>query len=297
MKVLLIGGSGLIGKYLLATVPAGNNVLATYQRETERDLKGIRLDITDRFQVTRLVTEHKPDLIIHAASVGNIDFCEYHQEIAWKVNVTGTQNVIEASQTVNAKVIFLSSNAVFTGDNPPYNEDSPYGPLNYYGESKVAAEVIVKKYLPNVILLRLVTMYGWNYPNSRMNPVTWILERMQQKKTTPIVNDVTGNHLWAGQAAETIWKAVINQCYGEIIHIAGKECSTRYAFLCKVADTFGYDQNLLQSVTSNYFSHLAKRATNTCFDVKKMQRLLGMIPLTDLEGLRIMKRFRITGLE
>ncbi|EKD94383.1 MAG: hypothetical protein ACD_26C00081G0002, partial [uncultured bacterium] len=187
-----------------------------------------------------------------------------------------------------AKFIFFSSNAVFDGENPPYYENSPTHPVNYYGLTKVAAENLVKTYLPNSIIFRLTTMYGWNNAKERKNPATWLIDRLTKKIPTPVVRDVFINFLWVGQAATAVWQTIRLKKFGETFHIADKDCISRFEFAKKLSQVFGFNNSLIKSTTSFEFRNLAPRPKNACLITKKMQIAVGIKPISVLSGLKLM---------
>ncbi len=289
MKIVLIGGTSLLGRKLFYSTPRLYHVIPSHFQHPLNPTS-VELDITKINQVIKLVKSTRPNIIIHASSIGDVDYCENHQKEAWRVNVEGTQNIIKAAQLVDARCVFFSSNAVFDGKAAPYDEQSTTTPINFYGQTKVAAEKIVTNYFPKATIFRLTTMYGWNDSRERQNPASWLIERLEKKLITPVVTDIFNNHLWVGQAAQAVWKAIEKSEWGHVFHIAGKNCLSRYDFAVELADVFKLNKQLLKPVTSDYFSRLTPRASNTCFSTHKMKRVLGIVPLSLKKGLEIMKK-------
>lgn len=287
MKILLTGATGLLGKQLVKSCPKGFELFSTSKQGSKSSAIKL-LDITKLDSVLSAINKIKPDLIIHTASLGNVDYCQSHQKEAWLANVLGTQNLLHAAKSKNAKFIFFSTNAVFDGNSPPYTENSPVHPLNYYGKTKVEAEKLVSGYIHHSIIFRLTTMYGWPGPHERANPATWIIAKLKQNRSFPVVTDVYNNHLWVGQAADCVWRAVAASPFGKLFHIAGRECVSRYEFACRVAEAFNLNQKLLIPVTSSYFRNLSPRAKNTCFATTKMEKQLKVVPLSIKAGLKFM---------
>lgn len=290
MRILLVGCTGLLGKTLLKTAPNHVRIIPTTHRQDVAGIKKIMLDCIDAKQVSNVIQKARPDILINAASLGDVDYCENHQEEAWNVNVLGNKNLLSAAKWVKARFIFFSSNAVFDGKHAPYSEEYETHPVNFYGKTKVQAEQdITKQYASQSIIFRLNTMYGWNDSRERQNPATWIIDRLRKNKRTPVVTDVYNNHLWVGQAASCVWKAIEKEMYGELFHIAGKDCISRHEFCRTVAKVFHLNKELLTKVTSDYFKAITPRALNTCVLTKKMEALLNVKPLSLLEGLGKMK--------
>src|SRR5688572_6590804 len=146
MKTLITGGSSLLGKALLNTIPQDYQVESTWYTNYVGAQAGHQLNVTDKSQVRYLFDRVQPELVIHCAANGSVDFAEKNYSEASLVNVQGTENILRAARDYHAKVVYISSNAVFDGDNPPYSEVSHLSPINAYGSIKKQAEQKVREY-------------------------------------------------------------------------------------------------------------------------------------------------------
>jgi len=290
--LLIIGGTGLLGLALIKRRPGKLKILPTYAHYEPKkgydQLKFAKLDITHKNEVNLFITKLNPYLVIHTASIGNVDFCEKNKQTAYEVNVKGTENIISACNKTNSKIIFISSNAVFSGNEAPYSETSRVSPINYYGKTKVLGEEIIKQSKLDYTIVRLVLMYGWNYKKERSNAVTWLLKKLINKEKVKIVNDTYVNPVLNMQAADAIWRIVTLDKRG-LFHVGGAERTNRYDFARLTADVFGYDKNLIEPVNSNYFQGITKRMYDTTYSTQKMEKELKIRPLTLREGLTHMK--------
>lgn len=292
--VLLTGGTGLLGLALMGLRPKKYQIVATYNNFHKKDLpifsncQFVKLNIINNKEVVKLFSKIKPNILIHAASLGNVDFCEKNKKKAWQVNVLATRNLISACKNYHTKMIFTSSNAVFDGINPPFKETDQTNPLDYYGKTKVRIEKDLIKSKISYCIVRLMTMYGWNHPQERANPVTWLLEQLTQKKTIKIVNDIYNNHLYIKDAAKAVWQIIKLNKLG-IYHIAGSESISRYELSLRVAKIFNYDPGLILPVNSSFFPSLAPRPKNTTFDITKISQNLKINFLNPSQGINDMK--------
>ncbi len=297
MKVLITGGTGLLGKSLIETAPPSTEMTATAVTDPKNvvpaSCHGVRLDVRDAAAVQKVVTEMQPQVIIHTASIGSVDYAQQHPEETRAVNVAGTAHIVAAAAAVKAHLIYISSNAVFNGTRAPYREEDPVSPVNIYGELKVKAERLVTAChtIPTTIV-RPILMYGWNHPTERINPVTWVLRELAKGVTLPVVTDTYTNPLWAPNCAEAIWRIVALKTPG-VFHLAGRDRVNRYEFAVETAQVFGLNPAQLKPVTSEFFPEIAPRAPDTSYDTSKMARLLGVPPVGLREGLETMKRARL----
>lgn len=289
-KVLFTGATGLLGKYFFLQKPSNFDLYGTYIKNLKVDNANLfTLDVSSEDDVNALFEKIMPDFVVHAAALGNVDYCETHRDEARNVNVIGTQNVLNASKKINAKLIFTSSNAVYDGENPPYSEEAPEHPLDYYGKTKLEGEDLVRKSEVPYVILRLMTMYGWPPEGGRSNPVSWVINELRNKKEVNIVNDIFNNHLFAGQAAEVIWKLIENDKFNKTYNLAGGEVVSRLDLALETAQVFNLDKSLINSVSSDFFKNIVPRPKNTSFDISKIEEELGVRLYTVREGLLKMK--------
>lgn len=235
--------------------------------------------------------ESKPDLVIHAASVGSVDYVEHHRQETWEINVGGTQNVGQMCMRHGAKLIFISSNAVFDGERPFYAEDGPINPINYYGQLKVEGERWVQSSCHENAIVRPILMYGWHLPTERGNWVTTWIRMLSQGNRVKVVDDVRSKPLFSCNCADAIWSIIAQNRTG-LFHVAGADHITLYQFALKTGEVFGLDGSLIDPVPSSFFPEIASRPRDTSFDTTKMERILGVKPLGVLEGLTRMKAER-----
>ena len=299
MKVLITGGTGLLGSQLLRSAPDGVQLFATYHTNLllpqVENTDFSQLEITDAIAVRKLMKQIRPDVVIHTAAKSSPDFCEKFPEDAWKINVQGTRNVMKYGSDIGAKVFIMTSNHVFSGKNPPYKESSQRDPVNRYGKTKLQNEEDAMHGRYNATVLRLMTMYGWGNPAGQKNTAMWVIDMLSSEKSIKVVDDVYNNFLWVGQAADIIWRLVNEKRRMKLLQIAGAEVADRYTFAKKVANVFSLDTSLLSAVPKSFFQDEAPRPLNTIYDTKQVEKIILPDNLFNLmEGLKAMKKFQPT---
>jgi dTDP-4-dehydrorhamnose reductase len=298
MKIIITGGSGILGGYLVETAPARFQITATYHSNLPRS-EGCGfawLDITDASAVDGLFREIKPEAVIHTAGAANVDFCQKNQEQGYSNNVTGTGNIISACRAGNIRLIHLSTNAVYGGDAPPYGEESPMEPVNIYGQQKKESDNLVRKSGLDWTIVRPILMYGWSRPWSRKDFVVWVLENLKAGKPVKLVDDVSENPLSAEVCAQAIWGCLEKRMAGEF-NLAGKDVVNRYQLGLTAAKVFGHDPGLIEPVKNESFKNIAPRPANTSFNALKMASVLGLEPQPLEEGLRRMMDSRPSSMD
>lgn len=255
------------------------------------DCNKYHVDITDIGLVSNAINETKPDYVIHTASIADVDYVEKNRDKAKRNNLGGTINIIEACRKTGAKMIYVSSNAVFDGKDAPYSECSAVNPINYYGQLKVEEEDAVRKSGLKYAIVRPILMYGWNLAVERKNPVTWLIDVLKLGKEIRMVDDIFCNPLFVEDCCSVILKIIALNKEG-IFHVGGESEMSRYEFACVIADIFNYDKNLIKSVKNSYFPNISPRPMNTTYCIDKIKNELQIFPLSPWEGLKIMKRTR-----
>jgi dTDP-4-dehydrorhamnose reductase len=285
------GGTGLLGKGLEETLPPGWRIVSLHQRDYKVENSKSRhliLDIRDKRAVDRLFARTAFDAVVHAAGIASVDYVEKHYAESLESNIVGTLNVTSACRRAGTHLIYVSTNAVFDGRKAPYREDDPVHPINKYGDLKVQCERIVRETLSHWTIVRPILMYGWNHMVTRPNPATWIYEKLMRGETVSMVDDVWENPLYNISCGRALW-AVVHKRPEGAFHIAGKDSVNRWQFAKEVAGVFGLDAALVKRVSSKAFPEIALRPRNTTFVTTRMERELGVRPLTLREGLTAMK--------
>lgn len=293
-RIVITGGTGLLGKALLETAPADLQVLGTYHRNVpavEWRSRFRPLDVRDNRWVERFFNTFRPQAVIHTASVGAVDDAQQNPDAVREVNVEGTQIIARACERWGAHLIHISSNAVFNGEHPPYAEEAPLRAVNRYGEMKIEAEESVRKSLGTSLILRPILMYGWPFPWGRGNVVTRWLASLEKGEPIEVAQDVTSMPLFVTSCAEVIWAALQRKTMG-IVHVAGKDRLDLVTFARQTARIFGFNEDLIQPVPSDRLDLLAPRPRDTSFVITRMIQELKVKPVSVAEGLTQMLRSR-----
>ncbi len=294
--VIITGGTGLLGTHLLLNKPENVQVVATvHEYKTVLDLPDVEyvdVDVRSKDEVEALVEKYQPYAVIHTAAHGRLDYCQKNQEDAHQTNVMSTQYFVDALKKINGKILFCSTNATFDGYHPPYNEESPQDPKNYYGQTKVMSEKYIRQSGVNYTIMRLMTMYGWNFQPQRKNMVSMLIEKLRKGEQLWMTNDVWNNMLYAKEAAKFFWQVILTpeKTDQQTFNIAGSERANRYETTMVACEVFELDKALVTEVDSDYFKgQEVPRAPDTCFDTSKAQEVMHFQPIDLKTGFGDMK--------
>jgi dTDP-4-dehydrorhamnose reductase len=292
MKVLITGANGLLGQKLSSLLDSkkGIDLITTARSPLAIQLKkGVfqLLDITNQEAVNRVISAVGPDVVINTAAMTQVDHCETEREKCWLSNVIAVEYLVKACERENAKLIHVSTDFVFDGTEGLLREDAKPHPVNYYGESKLAAERIIQESKIDWAILRTVLVYGITSDLSRSNIVLWVKNSLEQGKVINVVNDQWRTPTLAEDLAMGCYLAAAKNATG-IFHISGEKMMTPYDIAMETARFFKLDQSLIKATDSKTFKQPAARPLKTGFDITKAKTELGYTPHTFTEGLSIL---------
>lgn len=291
MKVLVTGANGFVGHYLCKhLLQNGHLVTATGKGHCRqpyaesREFTYRELDFTNAVTVDAVLVTEKPQVIIHAAAMSRPNDCELDKEQAYLVNVKGTENLLKASAKYNCFFIFLSTDFIFDGKTGMYKEDDEPGPVNYYGKTKLLAEVLVKQYPHHWSIVRTVLVYGPPM-SGRPNLLSIVKEKLEKGETYSVVEDQLRTPTYVEDLASALVLISEKKVTG-IFHISGNDVITPYQMAAKAAEYLRLDTSLLKKVTADNFKEAALRPLKTGFVTEKARRMLGYKPVSFQEGLQ-----------
>ena len=250
MKVLIIGASGFIGDYLRRRLAQNTRfeVTNTYNANPPEDIDKSwhSLEITDRYRLQQIFQEARPDVVVLLAAIADVKAAETGPERATYVNADGARQVSKLCTQHNARLIFLSSEYVFTGNRGNYKEDEKPDPNTHYGRTKWQAELAVSEEASNWSIVRTSLVFGWPLPGRR-NLATVIVDRL--KNGEPFEGD-TGTYrtpIYVEHLTEGITELVANSHPGTF-HISGTDWMNMYQFGLAVAEAFDLDKSLVSPI-------------------------------------------------
>ena len=290
MRLLLTGSNGLLGQKLMKLLMAdghfeviavarGKNRLSEQAGYTFRSV-----DLTIKEEIDAVMAEFKPEVVINTAAMTNVDECELNQEACWKANVGSVEYLVEACEKTSSFFIHISTDFIFDGSEGPLTEEAMPNPVNYYGESKLAAEKIILQSSLQYAIVRTVLVYGIVHDMSRSNIILWVKDNLEQGKSIKVVDDQWRTPTLAEDLAMGCYLIARAKATG-IFNISGDDMLTPYDMAQLVAAYFELDNTLITRADSSTFSQPAKRPPKTGFVIDKAQTALGYVPHTFEEGI------------
>jgi len=186
----------------------------------------------------------KPDVVIHAAGNKNVRFCEDHPDEAYRTNAHGTQNVARSCRNFGARMIYLSTDLVFSCATGDYKENELPQPTLAYGRSKLLGEKLALEELKDVAVCRSGGIYGKGSPL-----LSWFSTEINAGRTVDCFVDVFNTPTYLENLAEMMEVILSNRLSG-VFHTVGRERVSRFEFFQSYADTFGLDVSLLVPIST-----------------------------------------------
>jgi dTDP-4-dehydrorhamnose reductase len=288
--VLITGANGFVGSYLSRLLLDGFKVVATGKGACRLDINHPHfryesLDFTVEKEVSGLLASLQPEVIVHAGALSKPDECEQDRVAAYRTNVTATGYLLKEAARLKSFFVYLSTDFIFSGEEEGmYSEDDAAAPVNYYGQTKLEAEALVKQYPFDWSIVRTVLVYG-KPQGGRDNIVTMVAKNLAVGVPLKIFHDQLRTPTYVEDLAQGL-KTIIDKRVTGVFHLSGEDVRTPYEMAVEVARHLGYDSNLIEKVTEQSFSQPARRPLRTGFNLSKAKRLLDYRTTPFAEGLQ-----------
>ena len=277
-KILLLGAGGLLGKDLAGQLKGIYRVLGA---------KSADLDIRDSRAVNEYFQTMKPEIVLNAAAMVDVDKCENDREAAFAVNASGAENVARACRETGARLIHFSTDYVFDGaKGTPYIETDPVNPVNIYGQSKLEGERKVLEILPQACVVRISWLFGAARENFVIKTINEgrahykaVLEG-QTPEPLPVVADQISSPTWTVDIAEQTGRLIAHPLEG-IVHAASEGYASRYDLADFMFEEISWDVKL-RRVNAIDYTFKAPRPLFTALENRRLNET----------GINVMRDYR-----
>ena len=259
MKLFVTGAAGQLGHdIIIEAEKRGHEVIGTDLGER---WDGLQMDITDAEAVSRTIREIDPDIVYHCAAWTAVDAAEDAEEIVFRVNALGTQNIAEACKETGCKMVYISTDYVFDGQGTePWQPDCKnYAPLNVYGRSKLAGEEAVTGTLDKYFIVRIAWVFGVNGNNF----IKTMLNVGKKYDTLRVVNDQIGTPTYTLDLARLLVDMGETDKYGYYHATNEGGYISWYDFACEIFRQAGYSTKVIPVTTEEYGLSKAARPANS----------------------------------
>lgn len=259
MKVLITGVKGQLG-YAIAKhcIQCGYDYLGV-----DRD----ECDITDEAKVKSVISDYHPDIIVHCAAYTAVDKAESDKELCYKINVLGTMYIAQACKSIDAKLVYFSTDYVFSGEGTEFYKPDDIDrihPQNEYGLTKHKSEQIVADQLSKYFILRI----SWLFGNGN-NFIKTMLKLSQTHEEIRVVDDQIGSPTYTEDLAALVMKMMLTDKYG-IYHATNENVCSWAEFAQEIFSMAKAKTRVIPVTTKQYGESAAKRPNNSRLDKHKL---------------------------
>lgn len=269
LKIAMTGGDGLVGSRIVELLNKDFSFLNFPQSQ---------MDITQKGQVENALKDADFDIFLHLAAYTNVQGAEVNEELAMKINRDGTRNVFDAVTNKGKKLVYISTDFVFSGTNPPYFEDSTPNPLGAYARSKYEGERVLDG---QAMIVRIAYPYRAQFEPKRdfVRTFKYLLE---QKKQLTMVTDSLMTPTFIDDIALGL-KNLMNNFSKEVFHLVGGSSLSPYDATMMIAEKYKLDKSLISKTT--YDEYMKGKAPSPKLGVIKSKKNTFLKMKTFEEGL------------
>ncbi|MEO8073514.1 MAG: dTDP-4-dehydrorhamnose reductase [Acidobacteriota bacterium] len=248
MKILITGANGMVAKATIDYCRSiGDEVVALTRQ---------KLDIADTKQVESIFSQEKPDIVINCAAYTDVDGAETNQEICYKANTIGVENLGLAAKKIDSAFVTISTDFVFDGaKNGFYTQRDTPNPQGVYAKSKLEGEIRAR----NAYARSTIVRSGWIFGKGGTNFLSVLPKLLADGKHLKAITDSFGTPTFAGDLAKRL-RNIAELDLPATYHVTNSGEGTSYGdFARKVCELEGFDQNLLENVSTNDLKRPAPR--------------------------------------
>ncbi len=284
LRLLITGASGLLG--LNTALEASRDYTVIGQMNTRRlhtdQFESVQIELLEPGAVQRLLDETQPDWVIHCAALANLDACEADPARAREINTEVPRLLAEYVARGGARLLHVSTDAVFDGLRGDYYEDDQPNPLSVYARTKLAAEQAVAQANPEAVIAR-VNLFGWS-ASGRRSLAEFFFNQLSAGRDVQGFTDVLFCPMLANHLGK-LFLEMLGAGLSGLYHVVGSRSLSKYAFGCAIARRFGLDERLIHPVSVQSSGLAAARSPNLTLNTEKLCRDLGHPLPSYVEGL------------
>lgn len=223
------------------------------------------LDITDKEAVNEYIVKLKPEVVIHCAAYTAVDKAEDEEDVCRKVNVDGTENIAKACKEINAKMIYISTDYVFSGlGDKEFEINGDINPRSVYGKTKYEGELKVKEILDKYFIVRISWVFGVNGNNF----IKTMLRLGKEKESLNVVCDQIGSPTYTADLAPILCDMALSEKYG-VYHATNEGFCSWAEFAQEIMKQSGLSCKINHIPTSEYPTK-AERPLNSRMSKKSL---------------------------
>ena len=280
MKFFVTGVCGQLGHDVMNELASrghegvGSDIFETYSGVADGSavttMPYVSLDITNPEMVKKVISEIRPDAVIHCAAWTAVDLAEDEDKQAkvTAINVGGTQNIADACREIDCKMTYISTDYVFDGQGTtPWDPDcKDYAPLNHYGKTKLEGELAVSSTLDKYFIVRIALVFGLNGKNF----IKTMINLGKTHDELRVVSDQVGTPTYTYDLARLLIDMNESEKYGYYHATNEGGYISWYDFACEIMKQAGLSTKVIPVTTAEYGLSKAARPFNSRLDKSKL---------------------------
>ncbi|PTL76171.1 SDR family oxidoreductase [Vitiosangium sp. GDMCC 1.1324] len=287
MRILVTGANGLVGsRACKLLVEQGHEVvgLGRGERRATGSWRYLSCELTREPEVSAAFADASPEVVLHCASMTEVDACEREPEWAFAANVEATAFVARACRRAGAHLVHVSTDYVFDGEAGPYDEEALPNPRGVYALTKHMGEQAARVLAPGCAIARTAVVYGWPPVAGRLNFGAWLVGALEKGQPVRLFEDQIVSPSYAENVAAMVAELGLRRL-GGVWNTCGAEVVDRVQFGRAVCEVFGFDPGLLVPVKMAELKLPAPRPLRSGLRTDKARRELHARPLALAESL------------
>lgn len=297
MKIILTGSNGLLGQKIADLALQNSDVQLHCLSKGEDRYKAStanyhyhNIDLGNLSRVQNLLTDIKPDAVIHSAAVTNVDFCENNKEQCQIINVESPLSIAQYCADNSCHFTFLSTDFIFDGTKDAlYTETDEANPLSVYGQSKLDAELELQKIKGlNCSILRTCLVFGQAKALTRSNIALWAIGALKKGDPLKIVNDQFRTPTLAEDLADAVLKFTLEKISGTF-NVSGPDYVSIIDLIETIATVFDLSMDNVESLSSQELNQPANRPPKTGFNLSKTQSKIDYKPRSLSDAMTVLR--------
>jgi len=275
MKILITGGSGLLGQYLNIFLSGSNTILTLYN-SNEGNCKNYlseNIDLNDLKKLREIFLSFHPEVVIHTAAISRPESCdELPEDFVLDINVNSSAVIAKLCQSCNARLIYTSTDLIYDGDNGQmHTEESIPKPVSLYAETKLQSESEIRNIFGNYIILRTSLLYGMGLNHSTNNFHNMYLS-FKNNIPVKLFHDQYRTPLSLIDAARLI-EELINKNISEVtLNFGGKERVSRAELGEMLCEIENFDNSLIEKI-SLHDAPIKHKVADVSMNTERLQSL------------------------
>jgi dTDP-4-dehydrorhamnose reductase len=285
MRVAVTGANGLIGAEAVALL-AGHEVLALGRgpcRLAPGPYTYVSADLAEPGATAAALSDFRPDAVLHAGALTDVDACERDPDLAWRVNAEGTAEVARACRALGARLVALSTDYVFDGAAGPYAEEDVPSPRGAYARAKRGGEEAVLRLAEDVAVARVAVVYGGRSPARATFP-SQVVEKLSRGEPVRAFHDQRVTTTLASAGAARCLELLLETGHRGLLHLSDTTVLDRVELARRIAARFGLEGEIVPVATADA-RLLAPRPLRAGLKVDRAMSLLRNRPLAIDEAL------------